>query len=154
MIDTDPRLLKAAERYLKANAARSVKTAESVLAGRNILMDPPRDINCIICAEDLAPITGVEFLKDIRSGKYGDAPDFRGVTFIMMTAHREKELVIAAKKLDVDGYVLKPIDFTSFSSHLRAALGHKRTLKRCSEYERVEIGAAISLPVIVHPPQE
>ena len=149
VIDSDPRLLRAVERYLKMNGARAVHTADTILAGRNILLDDLRNVDCILCAEDLSPMTGVEFLKDLRSGKYGQVDALRGITFIMLTSHREKELVLATKKLDVDGYILKPIDFATFSSHVRGALDHQKNLKSAPDYESIEIGAALSLPVIL-----
>lgn len=150
VIDRDARLLKTVERYLRSGAVRSVRTAESAPEGQNILLDTRGLIDCIICAEDLAPFTGLEFLQKLRSGSYGGDAKLRGIKFIMLTAHREMELVLAAKKLDVHGYITKPIGLSSFTCHVRAAISHEIKLKRPSEYESVDIGKALGLPVMLH----
>lgn len=49
---------------------------------------------------------GVELLKKVR-----ESDNFNKIPFVLVTAVADKEYIIEAKKLGVDGYVLKPITF-------------------------------------------
>lgn len=146
-IDMDEKLLNGVQRYLVADGARSVFTTEFPQHAIDILQTVNPPVDCIICAEDLAPFTGIELLKSFRCGKYGEAPHVRGVKFILLTAHRELALVEAGKALDVDGYIVKPIQFASFITHVHQALAHTRELKPHEDYLKVDISDAVLLPI-------
>ena len=152
VIDRDVAVLVSVESYLRMNAARVVHTVESVLPGLGILKDTHVGVSCIICAHDVTPISGLEFLKNIRSGKYGTAPALRAVNFIMLTAHREMALVEAAVKLDVNGYITKPFDHASFTRGVHKGLAHHVGPKPASDYQDVDVSKAVRLPVWLSPP--
>ncbi len=151
IIDRDPAVLASVEGDLRMSGARIPHTAETVLLGLDILKDSHAGINCVFCAQDVTPISGLEFLKKIRGGKYGGAPAMRGVTFIMLTAHREMALVQAAVKLDVHGYITKPFDLASFTHGVHKALAHHIALKVPSAYMSIDISKANRLPVWLTP---
>ncbi len=152
VIDRDAEVLRSVERYLQFNAALAVHTVEAVLPGLDILKDPRSGINCILCAQDVTPILGIEFLKNLRCGKYGDAENLRGANFILLTAHREKTLVDAAVNLDVHGYIVKPFDQLTLTRGIHKALAHHVNLKPRSAYLNLDISSAIRLPVWLAPP--
>ena len=59
----------------------------------------------VISDWNMAPMTGYEFLREVR----GD-PVLRRVPFIMVTSESKTENVIAAKKAGVDNYIVKPFN--------------------------------------------
>ena len=148
-IDMDAKLRRDVERYLKMDGARSVHTTDLPQHGIDILQSAGSQVDCIICALDLSPYTGIKVLKALRSGKYGDSPYLRGIQFIMLTAHREMDLLAAVKKLDVSGFIVKPIDFRSFLSRVHGALAHPIELRPSEHYAKVDIKKAMQLTVLL-----
>ena len=57
----------------------------------------------VISDVDMAPMDGVELLRAVRQ----DAA-LANICFVLMTALKSSESVIAAKKLGVDAFLLKP----------------------------------------------
>ena len=153
VIDRDATVLAAVGNYLQISGARATQTAGSTLLGLDILNVSRAGVDCVICAHDVTPISGLEFLKNLRSGKNGVAPHLRGIKFIMLTAHREMALVQVAVKLDVNGYITKPFDQMSFTRGIHHALAHHMVLKPASAYSFVDISEANRLPVMLTSPQ-
>lgn len=57
---------------------------------------------------------GIDLLTKVReTEKYKDLP------FVLVTAVMEKEQVLSAKKLGVNGYILKPVTFERISTKMR-----------------------------------
>jgi DNA-binding NarL/FixJ family response regulator len=149
VLDRDEELRNGVERYLKMDGARSVQTTDNVTHGLEVLRSTATPVDCVISSEDLSPSTGVELLQGLRSGEYGNTPYMRGKKFVMLTAHREADLIVTVKKLDIDGFIVKPIDFDSFSHHIHLALVHTFELKPASHYSNVNISKAMRLPVLL-----
>ena len=147
VIDGDAEVLRSVESCLQLNSALAVHSLERVLLSMDVLTNSHARVDCVICAQDLTPISGLEFLKNLRSGKYGDAPHLRGVKFIMLTAHREMALVQAAVELDVHGYIVKPFDQMTLTRGIHKALAHRVNLKPSSVYLSVDNSSANILPV-------
>jgi len=72
-------------------------------------------VNLIICDWNMPNITGIEFLKKIRS-LYPDMP------FLMVTGKCDKNSVIEAKVAGVSGFIRKPFSPEQFESKLKVAL--------------------------------
>lgn len=151
VIDRDATVLKSAENYLRLNGAPTVHAVETVLLAMDILKDIHARTDCIICAQDVTPILGLEFLKSLRCGKYAGAHTLRGTNFIMLTAHREKTLVQAAVDLDINGYITKPFDQASFTRGVQSGLAHHIDLKPATAHLHVDIRNANRLPVWLSP---
>lgn len=149
VVDFDEKCLNTIKRYLVMDGAKSVLTTDLVQDALHKIQTGYPPVDCIICAEDISPFTGVEFLKDLRTGRHGDSPYIRGIKFVMLTAHREADLVLAVKNLDVDGYIVKPIDYNSFRPHIHDALSRQHKIKSPSEYMKVDIAKAMRLPVLL-----
>ena len=66
-------------------------------------------------------MNGIEFLKKVRdSEKYKDLP------FVLITAVADKEYIIEAKSLAVNGYILKPVTFDRVSGKLKELFPNKK----------------------------
>ena len=83
-------------------------------------------------------MSGLEFLKNLRTGRYGDARPVRGCRFVMLTASTKAKLLQAAIKLDVHGYITKPFDRLSFTQSIKRALVRNVVLKPASDYRSVD----------------
>ena len=59
----------------------------------------------VISDWNMAPMTGYELLREIRSD-----PALSDTRFIMITAESKTDNVIAAKKAGVDNYIVKPFN--------------------------------------------
>lgn len=57
---------------------------------------------------------GIDFLTLVREDER-----FKELPFVLVTAVMEKEQVISAKKLGVNGYILKPVTFQRISAKMK-----------------------------------
>lgn len=57
---------------------------------------------------------GIDLLEKVRS-----SDEFKEMPFVLVTAVMEKEQVLSAKKLGVNGYILKPVTFERISTKLK-----------------------------------
>lgn len=62
-------------------------------------------------------MSGLQFLKQVRAD-----PNYRNVPFIMVTGDAKAELVIAAKKAGVDGYIVKPFTAETLKAKINEAM--------------------------------
>ena len=73
----------------------------------------------ILCDIHMEPIDGLTFLRKLRGlGK----PEFTRIPVIFLTADAERDTVVQAKDLRVDGYLVKPISQTQLQQRLDAVL--------------------------------
>jgi two-component system, chemotaxis family, chemotaxis protein CheY len=69
----------------------------------------------VISDWNMEPMTGYEFLKEVR----GD-PGLARTPFIMVTAESKTDNVIAAKKAGVNNYIVKPFNAQTLKSKIEA----------------------------------
>lgn len=74
----------------------------------------PNECDLILCDWNMPQMTGIDFLKLIRSAKF-ERPD---IPFILITTESEKEKVIEAIQFKVSGYLLKPVNPEKLKSTL------------------------------------
>ena len=69
----------------------------------------------VISDWNMAPMTGYELLREIRSD-----PALSATRFIMITAESKTENVIAAKKAGVNNYIVKPFNAQTLQHKIQA----------------------------------
>jgi two-component system chemotaxis response regulator CheY len=69
----------------------------------------------VISDWNMAPMTGYELLREIRSD-----PALSDTRFIMITAESKTDNVIAAKKAGVDNYIVKPFNAQTLQHKIQA----------------------------------
>jgi two-component system, chemotaxis family, chemotaxis protein CheY len=116
--------------------AEQTARADGVDAAVNCI-NPRAAFDAIICDFNMKPLNGIQFLQAIRSGKHREIK--RDQRFILLTGHGEMDVVKAAKALDVNGYVVKPVAPDTFIKTVQRALGPAPPLKTASDYERIPI---------------
>jgi two-component system, chemotaxis family, chemotaxis protein CheY len=72
----------------------------------------------VISDWNMAPMSGLEFLKEVRSDG-----SLKAVPFIMITAESKTENVVAAKAAGVNNYIVKPFNAETLSKKIEAVLG-------------------------------
>ncbi|MBL4838034.1 MAG: response regulator [Kordiimonadaceae bacterium] len=72
----------------------------------------------IISDWNMEPMTGYEFLKEVRADN-----QLKDTPFIMVTAESKTDNVIAAKKAGVNNYIVKPFNAATLKTKLVAVLG-------------------------------
>ena len=73
----------------------------------------------ILCDIHMEPIDGLTFLRKLRSlGK----PEYTQVPVIFLTADSQRETVVEAKDLRVDGYLVKPVSPKQLKLRIDAVL--------------------------------
>jgi two-component system chemotaxis response regulator CheY len=76
-----------------------------------------RRYGLVISDWNMAPMTGYEFLREVR----GD-PVLKRTPFIMVTSESKTENVIAAKKAGVDNYIVKPFNAFTLKAKIDSVL--------------------------------
>ena len=66
----------------------------------------------------MEPTNGLELLEAIR-----DDENLRNIPFVMVTAERNTEKVIVAKKAGVSNYIVKPFNLPTLKAKLSSVLG-------------------------------
>ncbi len=76
------------------------------------------DFGLIISDWNMEPMTGLQFLKEVRA----DAAH-KHIPFIMVTAESKSENVIAAKEAGVSNYIVKPFNAETLKAKMVSVLG-------------------------------
>ncbi|MGE4064480.1 MAG: response regulator [Rhodospirillaceae bacterium] len=137
VVDDHSYMIEVIAEILKHFGADAVDRAESAEAAV-IRVSPRAPFDVIVCDFNMKPINGIQLLQAIRSGKHREIK--RDQRFILLTGHGEMDVVRAAKGLDVNGYVVKPVAPDTFVKTVERALGAAPVLKPPADYERVPTG--------------
>jgi DNA-binding NarL/FixJ family response regulator len=138
-IDDDKTILDVVDAYLKLAGARMVVKAASVPRAVDLVRDPTRRVDFIVCDQGMSEVTGLEFLRHIRMGKVAEYGIPAAMPFLMLTGHAEPEVVKLAAAFDVSGYVVKPIKREPLINGIRHAAARHMTVKDSSQYAAVQL---------------
>ena len=73
----------------------------------------------VISDWNMAPMTGLELLQEIRADNR-----LKATPFIMVTAENKTENVVAAKQAGVSNYIVKPFNAETLREKIENVLGH------------------------------
>lgn len=79
-------------------------------------------IDLVICDIEMEPVDGIQVLHEFRNSLEAPAAI---APFIFLTSHAESDIVLAAKNLGVDSYLIKPVDVVSLKSRVDQLLAGK-----------------------------
>ncbi|MCC6913650.1 MAG: response regulator [Rhodospirillaceae bacterium] len=137
VVDDQGYMIDVINEILKHFGAGDTARAESVEAAIRRI-GPQQAYDAIVCDFNMKPTNGIQFLQAIRAGRHRDIK--RDQRFILLTGHGEMDVVRAAKSLDVNGYVVKPVAPDLFIKTVERALGAAPAVKPAGDYERIPIG--------------
>ena len=89
-------------------------------------------IDCVISDCNMAPVNGLELLRDVRTGAIPGTPP--GTCFIVLTGHAAEKVVKTAIALDANAYLVKPVTFEKLCRAIDTAMAKPLTLKSRAEY--------------------
>jgi len=76
------------------------------------------DFGLVISDWNMAPMTGIELLREVRRDD-----KLKSIPFIMITAENNTEYVLEARQAGVDSYILKPFNAETLKNKMQAVLG-------------------------------
>ena len=119
LIVDDDRFMRAMIRELVRSASRfEVSEAED---GDIAIVEVDRlRPDVVLCDVSMARMGGLQFVEMLRTH-----PDvqLRDTPIVLLTGHAEEATVIAASRLKIDGYVIKPVSMNQVSETLRKVPG-------------------------------
>lgn len=116
IVDDYKTMLRIVRNLLKQLGFNNVDEATDGAAGLEKARG--KSYGLIISDWNMEPMTGYEFLKEVRA----DAV-LKDTPFIMVTAESKTDNVIAAKKAGVNNYIVKPFNAATLQTKLSAVLG-------------------------------
>ncbi len=84
----------------------------------------------IIVDQNMRPVSGTEFARALRR----TSPECYDTPIIMLTAHTERSIVIAARDAGIDEILAKPISAKALMQRLHAVTHERRPFVRCATY--------------------
>jgi two-component system chemotaxis response regulator CheY len=80
----------------------------------------------VLCDINMDPVDGLEFLRQVRSGRDGIGDPRLPVVFL--TSDSERSTVMAAIESEVDGYLVKPVSLNDLRAKIISVLNKRRVL--------------------------
>ena len=105
VVDPQPAVGEALKRFLMSEGSPAVHVATAPVFALRILQDRRMPVDCVICAHTPDTISGLEFLTNLRAGRWGGLT-LQNVNFILMMAARDSAVMKAADSVKVTGYIL------------------------------------------------
>ena len=126
---------KVLHRHLNRLAFTNVHEACDAVSGMEILNT--KDVKLVISDWSMPKISGIEFLKQIRS----DAR-FKHLPFILITANSAKEVVIEAANFGVSDFLAKPFSPETLQARIKNALNYESRRAQKNESDQKSEGSA------------
>jgi YesN/AraC family two-component response regulator len=137
LVDDESFMLGLIDRVLKQCQAGRILRAANGGRALELFQDKAMQVDCIIADLNMKPMNGLELLQAIRAGIRRNIP--RDQCFIMLTGNAESDAVKAAIKLDVHGYILKPISTEKLVSTIELAFERPIALQDAAHYRAVKL---------------
>jgi two-component system chemotaxis response regulator CheY len=117
LVVDDHRTMRAiVARHLDGLGFRSIDSAGDPVTALTMLAQ--RRYGLILSDWNMAPMSGLDFLQALRRD-----PAHAATPFILITAESRPDNVLEARRLGVDGYLVKPFDRAGLQAKLAAVLG-------------------------------
>lgn len=93
-----------------------VEVGDGSQAMREVLATKP---DLIICDIAMEPVDGLRFVEALQARGFKDKDR---IPTIFLTGHTEREMVIKAKQLGADGFLVKPVSAKDLKARINFAL--------------------------------
>jgi CheY-like chemotaxis protein len=108
VVDDDPVMLEVISGFLAKAGVVWLRKCASAAEAMSALSDTSYSCHCIISDYSMAPISGLQLLQLVRTGRFEGVR--RETAFVMVTVSGKEQVVRAALALDVGAYVVKPVN--------------------------------------------
>lgn len=116
IVDDYKTMLRIIRNLLKQLGFSNIEEATDGASAYAMLKD--RSFGLVISDWNMAPMTGLELLRQVRSDDR-----LKGLPFIMITAESKTDNVIAAKEAGVNNYIVKPFNAETLKAKISSVLG-------------------------------
>jgi two-component system, chemotaxis family, chemotaxis protein CheY len=116
IVDDYKTMLRIVRNLLKQLGFNNVEEATD--GSMALQMCRTQDYGLVISDWNMEPMTGLQFLKELRADE-----KLKGTPFIMVTAESKTENVIAAKQAGVNNYIVKPFNAETLKKKMIAVIG-------------------------------
>jgi len=119
VVDDEPAQLRLYVHAIKMLGVKRIATAQDgadALAKVNLLNG---NVDVVITDVDMPTLDGIELVKTLRA--HSD-PKTSKIPVLVITNHRESEVVKEAAKLDIQGFLVKPITEATLKLRIAKAL--------------------------------
>ena len=117
IVDDDKTMLRIIRNLPKQIDIENVEEASD--GAEALLKLRAADFGLVISDWNMAPMTGLDLLKEVRAD-----PRPRHIPFIMITAESKTENVAAAKQAGVSNYIVKPFNAETLRDKIAKAVVH------------------------------
>jgi CheY-like chemotaxis protein len=141
LIDDEEFCRSVVARLLKTLSVSRINHAADGFEGIQKLRHPGR-ADIVILDHNMPRLSGLAMLKKIREGSAGldrDQP------VAMLTGHGDLEIVEAARALDVNDFLVKPVSAAVLAGRLDRILNERVAIRAAAYYGEVQIPATIRL---------
>lgn len=121
VVDSQPAVGEALRRFLVSEGAPAVHVATSSVLALRVLQDRKTPVNCVICAHRPTDLSGVEFLANLRAGRWGGLA-LQQMNFILLMPTRDKAVIEIADSVNVTGYIFGALGKENVRESIIAAL--------------------------------
>ncbi len=118
IVDDYATMLRILRNLLKQLDFGNVDDATDGEAALTKLQQSGGNYDLIISDWNMAPMTGIDFLKKVRADD-----KLKHIPFIMVTAESKAENVVAAKQAGVSNYIVKPFNAETLKMKMSSVLG-------------------------------
>ncbi len=129
VIEDSDHMRSLVRNILNALGVQTIREARDVPGAYEMLSAFPIDI--VICDWQMQPVSGLDFVKELRSKK--DGP-YRFMPIIMLTAHSEMQRVTEARDAGVNEFVIKPISAKTLFTRIREIIKNPRPFVETKDY--------------------
>lgn len=121
IVDDDKFSRTFAKTALYQIGVKQVKEASSIKEAIDMLNEYKIDV--ILLDQQIPDKYGLEFVKELKAGNYGNNKD---IPVIMVTVDTKEQTVLAAKELKIQEYLVKPISPIALKKRICSALNIKQ----------------------------
>jgi DNA-binding response OmpR family regulator len=118
LIVDDSMAIRREIRLILENENFVVKEAGNGKIMNYLINEEDNLVDLILMDISLKKENGLNLVKNIKKNN-----DYANIPIIMLTEHTEKENVLTAKKMKVEGYLKKPIDTSILIKRVKEILG-------------------------------
>lgn len=134
-------------RLLLRESGCTVHTAIDGQDGLSRLASLDGAVDCIISDLDMLPVSGLELLRAVRAG---DSAALRACPFLLLTGVTSGPAIDAARALDVQGCLAKPVSRATLRLRLAIAFGTVLQPRPAADYRAVPLPRPMPAPVFAN----
>jgi CheY-like chemotaxis protein len=141
VVDSEAAVCEGLRRLLTSEGAPAVHVAPSSILALRVLQDRRTPVDCVICAHRPETISGLEFLANLRAGRWGGL-SLQHVSFILMMPTRDKAAIEVADGLKATGYILGALGKENVRDSILKALDPRGLAKALPNFKVAHIRAS------------